>query len=164
MDNKTLSLIQKIIFIVIAAIAAYFYIMILINKEDPDALSAPLNGMLRFTYVILVLTLVGAALVWLKDIITHPKKLMQTLIFVGLFALVVLVAKYALASNEPVKYSPSLSIDANTSNWVDTGLFTFYILAGIAILLMILSPVLSIMGSGNRKIVHETVEGDQDVE
>ena len=158
MNNKSLNLIQKLIFIVIAAIAAYFYIMILINKEDTKALSAPLNGMLNFTYVILVLTLVGAVLVWLKDIITHPKKLMQTLIFVGLFALVVLIAKYALASNKAVTYSPSLSIDANTSNWVDTGLYTFYILAAIAILLMFLSPVFSLIGGGTSKAVQEVEE------
>jgi len=161
MNSKTLSLIQKIIVIVIAVIAAFFYINIMKNPEEAGG---SIDGMLRFTYFILVLTLIGAALVWLKDILSNPKKLMQTLIFVGLFALVVLVAKYMLASNQPVDFSSKLHIDANTSNWVDTGLYTFYILAAVAILLMFLSPVLSLMGGGHKAVeaVEEVFEDDDD--
>ena len=158
MNSKTLSLIQKIIVVVIAAIAAFFYISIMKNTEEAGG---SIDSMLRFTYVILVLALVGTVLVWFKDIISHPKKLMQTLVFVGLFALVVLIAKFVLASKEAVDFSPTLHVDANTSNWVDTGLYTFYILGALAILLMFLSPVLSMLGGGSKSVAAEV---EQEVE
>ncbi len=164
MDSKTLSLFQKIIVGVIAAIALYFYISIMRNTEEADG---SIDGMLRFTYVVLALALIASVIVWLKDIITNPKKLMQTLVFVGLFALVVLIAKYVLASNEPVDYYPNIHVDANTSNWVDTGLYTFYILGFIAIALMFLSPVLSLIGSGgssSSSAVEESDEVEEDEE
>ena len=140
MNDKKISLIEKIIVGVIAIIALFYYISIMKNTEDA---SGAIDGMLRFTYVILVLTIVATVWVWLKEIITHPAKLKQTFLFVGLFAVVVLIAKYVLASSEPVTYYPNIHVDANTSNWVDTGLYTFYILAFVAIALMFLSPVLS---------------------
>jgi len=155
MNSKTLSLIQKIIVIAIAAIAAFFYISIMKNTEEAGG---SIDSMLKFTYFILVLALIGTVLVWLKDIISHPKKLMQTLIFVGLFALVVLIAKFVLASKEAVDFTPTLHVDAKTSNWVDTGLYTFYILGAVAILLMFLSPVLSALGAGNKSVATTTVE------
>ncbi len=146
MDNKTLSLLQKIIVGIIAIVALYFYVSIMRNTEEADG---SIDAMLRFTYVVLVLALIATVLVWLKDIVSHPKKLMQTLIFVGLFALVVLIAKFGLASNEAVDYYPNIHVDANTSNWVDTGLYTFYILGFAAIALMFLSPVLSLISGGS---------------
>jgi len=149
MESKTLSLLQKVIVGVIAVVAAYFYISIMKNTEEAGG---SIDAMLRFTYIILVIALIGTLLVWLKDILSNPKKLMQTLIFVGLFALIVLIAKFALASNQAVDYYPNIHVDATTSNWVDTGLYTFYILAVAAILLMFLSPVLSLMGGGSSKV------------
>jgi preprotein translocase subunit SecY len=154
MDSKNLNILQKIIVIVIAAIAAFFYISIMKNTDEAGG---SIDGMLRFTYIILVIALIGTVLVWLKDILLHPKKLIQTLIFVGIFVLIVLFAKYGLASNEPVQYANGMKIDGNTSNWVDTGLFTFYILAAIAILLMFLSPVLSLV-SGNGSNASDVIE------
>ena len=154
MENK-INLILKIIVGVIAIIALYFYVSIMKNPEEAGG---AIDSMLRFTYVVLVLALIATILVWLQDIISHPKKLMQTLVFVGLFALVVLIAKYALASNEAVDYYPNIHVDAHTSNWVDTGLFTFYILAFAAIALMFLSPVLSLLGGGSTKATPSETE------
>jgi len=161
MNSKTLSLIQKIIVIVIAVIAVFFYVKIMKNPEEAGGY---IDNMLRFTYVVLALALLGTVLVWIKDIVTNPKNLMQMLVYLGLFALVVLIAKFVLASNEPVVYGSKLKIDAETSNWVDTGLYTFYILAVIAILLMLLSPVLSLVGGGHKAVeaVEEVFEDDDD--
>ncbi len=159
MESKTLSLLQKVIVGVIAVIAAFFYVSIMKNTEEAGG---SIDAMLRFTYIILVIALIGTLLVWLKDIISHPKKLMQTLIFVGLFALIVLIAKFALASNQAVDYYPNIHVDAATSNWVDTGLYTFYILAAAAILLMFLSPVLSLLGGGSSNT--SSVEEIEEVE
>ncbi len=158
MDSKTLNLIQKIIVVVIALIAAIYYISIMKAGEGE---TGSIDGMLRFTYIILVIALIGTVLVWLKDLIMHPKKLMQTLIFVGVFVVIVLFAKYGLASDEAVQYSNGMKIDANTSNWVDTGLFTFYILAVIAILLMFLSPVFSMFSGGKSTAVAEEFSGNE---
>jgi len=140
MESKTLSLTGKIIVGVIAIIAIVFYVLILRNS-DTD--SSSIDNMITFTKFVLIITALFAVLVWIKDIVTHPKKLIQSLIFAVIFIIVILIAKYALASNEAVVYSNKLSIDAGTSNWIDTGLYTFYILGAIAILLMFLSPVFS---------------------
>jgi uncharacterized membrane protein YhaH (DUF805 family) len=153
MDTKSLSIIQKVIIGIIAVIAAFFYISIMKNEEAGGAI----NGMLYFTYFVLGVTLLGTILVWFKDILMHPKKLKQTGIFDALFLLIVVIARY-FASDKGVRYSNGLEIDANTSKWVDTGLFTFYILAAVAILLMFLSPVLPMIGGkNNNEVVEEEI-------
>jgi len=161
MESKTLSLIQKIIVVVIALIAAFYYISIM-NSTNED--TGSIDGMMRFTYIILVIALIGTVLVWLKDLIMHPKKLVQTLVFAAIFLIIILFAKYGLASNSPEHYANGISINATTSNWVDTGLYTFYILAVIAILLMILSPVFTLMGAGksNNVAIDEISEGTEE--
>jgi len=152
MENKTLKLIRSGLVLVIALIALFFFIKVFLNSDDTmnDALNSAMNGMLYFTYIVLAAAALMAVFIWFAEMFSHPKKLVEFLISAGLFLLVVLVAKFALASNSPVKYNENLQINANTSNWIDTGLYTFYILAVIAIIAMILSPILSGMG-GNRK-------------
>ncbi len=150
MENKTLKLIRNGLVLVIALIALFFFVRVVSNSGDTvnDALNGAMNGMLYFTYIVLAAATLMAVFIWFAEMFSHPKKLVEFLISAGLFLLVVLVAKFALASNSPIKYSESLQIDGSTSNWIDTGLYTFYILATIAILAMILSPLLSGLGAG----------------
>ena len=139
MESKTLNLIGKIIIGIIAVIAVIFFIPIIRNPHDSDT---AIDGMITFTKFVLIITIIIATFVWVKDIVTHPKKLVQTAISAGIFLLVVLIAKYALASNKAADFGKH-HIDAGTSNWIDTGLYTFYILGAVAVLLMFISPVLS---------------------
>jgi NADH:ubiquinone oxidoreductase subunit 6 (subunit J) len=159
MENKTFNIIRKVLVLVIAVIALLFFVQILINSGDGevnDALQGAIDGLFYVTYVVLASTVLMAVFVWFAELFTHKKKLVEFGISAGLFIMVILIAKYVLASNDPVTYNSNLKIDAATSNWVDTGLFTFYILGVIAILSIVLSPLLTGFGSwGSEKKLEE---------
>ncbi len=159
MENKTIKYLRTALVLIIALLAGLFFVKILTNTGDGemnDALQGAINGMFYVTYIVFAVTAVMAVLVWFAELFTSKKKMLEFLISAGLFLLVILIAKYALASNEPVTYNSNLKIDASTSNWIDTGLFTFYILAVIAILSAFLSPILtSFVSGGNKKEFEE---------
>ncbi len=165
MENKTFKIIRNILVVVIAVIALLFFVQILINSGDGemnDALKGAIDGLFYVTYVVLAATVLMAVFVWFAELFTHKKKLVEFGISAALFLMVILIAKYVLASNEPVTYNSNLKIDASTSNWVDTGLFTFYILAAIAILSILLSPLLTGFGSwGSEKKLEEVPLEDE---
>ncbi len=166
MENKTIKYLRIVLVIAIAFLAGLFYVQILANSGDEeinDALKGAINGMFYVTYIVLATTVLMAVFVWFAELFTHKKKLVEFLISAALFIMVVLVAKYVLASNEPVTYNSNLKIDATTSNWIDTGLFTFYILAAIALLSIILSPLLTGFGSwGSEKELEEVPLKDEE--
>ncbi len=168
MENKTLKLVRNGLVLVIALIALFFFIKVASNKDDltGDAFQGAMNGMLYFTYIVLAAATLMAVFIWFAEMFTHPKKLVEFLISAGLFLFVVLIAKFALASNQAVQYSDKLKISASTSNWVDTGLYTFYILAVIAILAMILSPLLTGFGAwgSNKELEEIPLEDENSIE
>ncbi len=155
--DKKINLINKIIVGIIAVIGLIFYIMIMKDTEDAGGY---IDGMLKFTYIVLAFAALASVWVWFKEMLSHPEKLKQTALVTILFLVIVAIAKYGLASNQPAHYKPNINVDATTSNWVDTGLYTFYILGTIAVLLMFLSPVLSGIGSGSSNKVSEEYEED----
>ncbi len=160
MENKTLTLITKIIVGAIAIIGLVLFIMIM---KDPDNADRAIDAMLNFTYLVLAFAVIASVWVWLKDLLSHPEKLKQTVFVTVIFLGIVAFSKYVLASNQPVHYYPNINVDATTSNWVDTGLYTFYILGTIAVLLMLFSPVLSVLGSGSSSGASEE-EYEEDAE
>ena len=167
MENKTFKIIRNVLVLVIAVIALLFFVQIVINysgdEKMNDALKGAINGLFYVTYVVLAATVLMAVFVWFAELFTHKKKLVEFIISAALFLMVILIAKYVLASNEPVTYNSNLKVDANTSNWVDTGLFTFYILAVIAILSILLSPLLTGFGAwGSDKELEEVPLKDEE--
>ncbi len=152
METKTLSILQKVIIGVVALIALVFFIQILRNPENSGAI----NGMIKFTYVVLVVTGLLVLMAWLKDMISHPAKLMQTGIAAILFLAVVGVSK-ALSYKEGVDYG-KLHISGSTSSWVDTGLYTFYILGAIAILLLLFTELFPGLFSKSAKRIDSAVD------
>lgn len=148
MENKKITLITKIIVGIIAVVGLIFYIMIM---QNPDNADTAIDYMLNFTYIVLGFAVLLTFWVWLKELLSHPQKLKETAIVSIIFLGIVLFAKYVLASNQPEHYYPNINIDATTSNWVDTGLYTFYILGAIAVLLMFLSPLLSKLAESGSK-------------
>jgi len=98
------------------------------------------------------------------DVISHPEKLKQTGVVTSVFLLVVVVSKFAFASSKPEQLTSKISIDGNTSSWIDTGLYTFYILGFLAILLMFLSPFLSGFGGKSSNVEELVEEISEDVE
>ena len=65
----------------------------------------------------------------------------NTLISLGVFAAIILIA-YFLADGTPMYNRNEVQVVGESgSKWVGTGLITFYILAGMAILIMLISGV-----------------------
>ncbi len=161
MENKTISLTNKIIVGLIALVGLVLYIMIM---KDPDNADSAINAMLNFTYFVLGFAVLVSLWVWFKEMLTQPGKLKETAIVTIIFLIIVAIAKYGLASNQPAHYYPNINVDAATSNWVDTGLYTFYILGTIAVLVMFLSPVLSMVASGSKSSSEAYEEEEEEIE
>ena len=160
--DKKISLTSKIIVGVIAVIGLIFFIMIM---KDTEEAGGSIDGMLKFTYLVLVVTVVASVWVWFKEMLSHPEKLKQTAIVTVIFFVIVAIAKFVLASNKAEHYYPNIDVDAKTSGWVDAGLYTFYILGTIAVLLMFLSPVLSSIGGKKAvEVEYEEEYESEDVE
>jgi len=158
---KNIKYIQMAIVGILAIIALIFFVSIAKDvKHSGDAI----NGFITYTFVVLAIAIFATVIVWLMDVISHPEKLKKTGIAIIAFLAIVAIAKFIFASNNPEQLTSKLSIDGNTSSWIDTGLFTFYILGFIAILLMFLSPFLS--GFSNKSSNQEELIEDisEDVE
>ena len=148
--KKIISLISIIVIGIIAIVGLALFVMIMTDSKIVG--DDPIDLMIKFTYLVIAITVLAAIFVWVKEMIFHPKKLKQTAISTVIFLAVVAIAKFVLASNKPEHYYPHIDVDGNTSGWVDTGLYTFYILGTIAVLLMFLSPVLSGLGGKNNTV------------
>ncbi len=64
----------------------------------------------------------------------------RTLIAVGAFVLVVVIA-YLVTDGTETQLSDGTMLSADANHWVGAGLVTFYMLAGIAITLMVVSGI-----------------------
>jgi hypothetical protein len=138
--------IMRIIVAVVGVVAAIFLVRIIGVGDDEikagqDSVVQPLMYM---AYVALVLTIVAVLLFTVINLVKKPALLKQTLINVGLFAVVVVVG-YVLSSGTDLDLKPFISkgldVTESTSKYVGMGLITFYILTAIAILAMIYTGV-----------------------
>jgi hypothetical protein len=138
--------IMRIIVAVVGVVAAIFLVRIIGVGDDEikagqDSVVQPLMYM---AYVALVLTIVAVLLFTVINLVKKPAVLKQTLINVGLFAVVVVVG-YVLSSGTDLDLKPFISkgldVTESTSKYVGMGLITFYILTAIAILAMIYTGV-----------------------
>lgn len=138
--------IMRIVVAVVGIVAAIFLIRILGVGDDEikagqDSVVQPLMYM---AYVALVLTIVAVLLFTVINLVKKPALLKQTLINVGLFAVVVVIG-YVMSSGTDLDLKPFISkgldVTESTSKYVGMGLITFYILTAIAILAMIYTGV-----------------------
>jgi magnesium-transporting ATPase (P-type) len=138
--------IMRIIVAVVGVVAAIFLVRIIGVGDDEikagqDSVVQPLMYM---AYVALVLTIVAVLLFTVINLVKKPALLKQTLINVGLFAVVVVIG-YVMSSGTDLDLKPFISkgldVTENTSKYVGMGLITFYILTAIAILAMIYTGV-----------------------
>lgn len=95
---------------------------------------------MNVAYIVLAIAIVLTLLFSFVQLFTNPETLKKTLISLGLFLLVIAVS-YVLSEGEAVHKAGELVVTENGSKWVGTGLRTFYILAFIAIGLMVVSGV-----------------------
>ena len=99
------------------------------------SLVSPLVSLALF---IIAVTVLVTLIFSIRNLATSPQKLKKALIFIGFFALVVLIA-YVTSTGVETELKDDKILSASASRWVGAGIRTFYILASIAFLLMILS-------------------------
>jgi len=138
--------IVNILKIVIGIIAAILFVRIMIEddeliKEQVDLQNSLVSPDLYLAYIILGIAVLLAVVFTLIGVFKGNIK--KTLISVGAFVVIVLISYFALAGDYGTgfKLSDTETLSQNGANWVGAGLYTFYILAIIAIGSMLISTV-----------------------
>lgn len=114
-------------------------------ETNPDLM----DGFIMGTYVILVLSILLALFFPIMGLFTNFRKSSKMLIaFVGLVVLFLIV--YALASGTPpdakaAELYEKMHVSATGSKLVGAGLMLTYILAGVAVLVMIFASVRTVL-------------------
>ena len=129
--------ILKIVGLILSIIGAIFLAMI-VSKGDEvvKATGAGVDGFIYVAYIIFALVLVFVIVFGLKGLASGNIK--NTLIILGAFGVIVIIS-YVLADGTPMELSEGGMLSESGSKWVGAGLYTFYILAFLAIGAMILS-------------------------
>ena len=129
--------ILKIVGMLLSVVGAIFLAMIITKGDEVvKATGAGIDGFIYVAYLIFALVLFFVIIFGLKGLFSGNIK--NTLIVIGVFIAIVLIS-YILADGTPVELNEGGMLSESGSKWVGAGLYTFYILAFIAIGAMILS-------------------------
>tara|TARA_R110002049_G_scaffold279949_2_gene459129 strand:+ start:23906 stop:24331 length:426 start_codon:yes stop_codon:yes gene_type:complete len=125
-------------------IGAVFALMIMAGDESTaDSMG---NNVLYVTYVVLALAILLVLIYVVKGLFSGDIK--KTLITVGIFAAIIVIS-FAISSGTDLDLTPFTSkgadVTESTSKYVGAGLYTFYILAVLAIGSMLLAGVKKIL-------------------
>ncbi|MEH6763974.1 MAG: hypothetical protein V7655_05700 [Aequorivita antarctica] len=122
------------------SVAGIIFLAMIIAKGDTEvaATGAGVDGFLYVAYIIFAITLVFVLFFVIKGVFAGNIK--NTLISVGAFLAIVIIS-YVLADGNPMSVGDGETLSASGSKWVGAGLYTFYILAIIAIGAMVFSGV-----------------------
>ncbi len=102
---------------------------------------------LGWAYILLVIAAITALLFPLITIVTDVKAILRLLMVVAAAAVLLLVSYFAFASDTPIEilgYTGTDNRDPVTLKWIGTGLFSTYIIFGIAIVSILYFEVASI--------------------
>jgi len=140
----------KIISAIIGLLAAFFLLRIIGIGDDEIKMAAtvgdfgavsPLVELARF---VLIITVSVTLIFTLLGLFSDSAKLKKASISVGLF-IVVIAISYLLSDGVETPLKDGEVLSASGARWVGTGIRTFYILALIAISLMLFSGVNKIL-------------------
>ncbi|HET8753618.1 MAG TPA: hypothetical protein VFM59_04585 [Salinimicrobium sp.] len=139
--------ILKYLAIVIGLIGLFFLGRVLLAGDDAITNSADLQGsvltpLLYLSYIILAIAIGLVLIFMIKGLFSGNIK--NTLIAVGGFVLIVVLA-YLFTDGAEMQLKDGSVLSASASHWVSAGLVTFYIMATIAILVMLTSGVKKLM-------------------
>jgi hypothetical protein len=140
----TLQKISKILVGILGLLGVVFLVRI-ISAGDEAIKSGEEAGlvdpMAYIAYIVLAVILVLVVVFVLKNLFTNTKSLKNTLIGIGAFAAVLIIA-YVAAGGDPMQYKlqEGIATDAQ-SQMVGAGLIAFYILLAVAAVSMIYSGV-----------------------
>ena len=102
------------------------------------------SPLVSLSIAILVITVIITVLFSLLNLASSGQKLKKSLLFIGCFV-VILVIAYGASSGVETPLKDGEILSASGSRWVETGLRMFYILASLAILSMIFSGAKKIL-------------------
>ena len=105
---------------------------------------ATVSPLVSLAIAILFITVSITLVFSILNLASSSKKLKKSLIFIGCFVVVTIIA-YAVSDGVETPMKDGEVLSANGSRWVGTGLRMFYILATLAILSMILSGAKKIL-------------------
>jgi hypothetical protein len=134
----------KIISAVIGVLAAFFLLRIIGTGDDDIKMAATMGDfgavspLVELARIVLVLTIAITLIFTLRGLFSDLAKLKKAGIAIGLFLAVVFLS-YALSDGVETPLKDGEMLSASGSKWVGTGIRTFYILAVLAIGLMLLS-------------------------
>ena len=134
----------KIISAVIGVLAAFFLLRIIGTGDDDIKMAATMGDfgavspLVELARIVLVLTVDITLIFTLRGLFSDLAKLKKAGIAIGLFLAVVFLS-YALSDGVETPLKDGEMLSASGSKWVGTGIRTFYILAVLAIGLMLVS-------------------------
>jgi hypothetical protein len=101
---------------------------------------------LIWAYILFAISLIAAVVFPLFSVVTNLKALLRTLALLAGAAVLILLSYFVFASDTPIEilgYAGTDNRDPATLKWVGTGLFSTYILFGLAILSILYSEIAS---------------------
>lgn len=109
--------------------------------------SSAMNFMFIITYILLGIAVVVAVVYTLKNLFSTPENLKKALFALVGFALVVIIS-YFLSNGEDLdpQFLTDMNATTSTVKNIGTGIYTFLILAVIAVVLMIVPSVKKLIG------------------
>ena len=134
----------KIISAVIGVLAAFFLLRIIGTGDDDIKMAATMGDfgavspLVELARIVLVLTVAITLIFTLRGLFSDLAKLKKAGIAIGLFLAVVFLS-YALSDGVETPLKDGEMLSASGSKLVGTGIRTFYILAVLAIGLMLVS-------------------------
>ncbi|MCX2836834.1 hypothetical protein OQ279_01610 [Salinimicrobium sp. MT39] len=139
----TLHKILKYLALVIGVVGLILWGRVLMAGDDAiensaDVQASVVSPFLYVAYLVFAIIVLLVLFFVIKGLFSGDIK--RTLIAVGSFIIVVAIA-YVLTDGTEKTLSDGTMLSASADHWVGAGLVTFYILAGAAVLLMVLSGV-----------------------
>ncbi len=130
--------ILKIVAILLSIVGIIFFALIIAKGDKTVAETGEgIDGFLYVAYIIFAITIVFVLFFVMKGI--SGGNIKNTLIAIGAFLLIVVIS-YVLADGSPMQVGEEV-LSASGSKWVGTGLFTFYIMAILAVGAMVFSSI-----------------------
>ena len=140
----------KIISAIVGVLAAFFLLRIIGTGDEDIKMAATMGDfstvspLVELARVVLLITVVITLIFTLLGLFSDPAKLKKALISIGLFLAVVAIS-YVLSDGAETPLKDGEVLSASGAKWVGTGIRTFYILAVIAISLMLFSGISKII-------------------
>jgi hypothetical protein len=132
--------------ILIGVLAAILFVRIMIEddeliKDTAELQTSLISPDLYLAYIILGLAVVVTLIFTIIGVVRGDIK--KTLISVGLFALVIVISYFGLADDYGVgrPISDTETLSESGALWIGSGLYTFYILALVAVGAMLVSTI-----------------------